>query len=352
MSDVERATVRLDLRVGERDAGLRVDVVIAQALPAVSRRVAWAWIRAGRAVVDGTPRTRNGRLRAGQLVSLDVAEPEGASAGEGAAARVVVRYEDDDLLVTDKPAGMVVHPAYRHAGDTLFDALLAHAASGGPPRYRAGLVHRLDKDTSGLVPVTKTAAARAAIQRRMDRGEVAKAYLALVRGSPDEEGAIDLPLERDPHDRRRAIVTATGKPSRTRWRVRDRVHGFVLLEVRLETGRMHQIRAHLAAVGLPIAGDALHGGPPLPELARQFLHAHRLVFPHPTLRHPIDVVSPLPPDLDAVLGRLRAGRALAPLGKPSPMSHQGFAGDFVRSGAGAALAPGPLGRTRVVGRRL
>lgn len=297
--------MRVEVRVAECGAGMRLDAVISQAFPPVSRRVARAWILAGRATVDGSPQRRNARLSPGQLVCLEVPDAGGAPA-RWSGPQPGVRFEDDHLLIADKPAGMVVHPAYRHQGDTLFDALLARAAGpDGVARYRPGLVHRLDKDTSGLVLVTKTATARSAVQRLLDRGDVAKEYVALVRGSLDDEGAVALPLGRDPEDRTRALVAPGGRPARTRWRVRERLGPYSVVELRLETGRMHQIRAHLAAVGLPIVGDALYGGAALGSLSRQFLHARRLAFPHPVLRHPVEVVSPLPTDLATVLDRCR-----------------------------------------------
>lgn len=219
-------------------------------------------------------------------------------------------YEDADLLVVDKPAGLTVHPAPGHARHTLVNALLAHCSdlSGVGGVLRPGIVHRLDKDTSGLLFVAKNDRAHAGLSRQLKERSVEKAYLALVRGRLEQaEGVIEGAIGRDPRNRRRMAVVEGGRPARTAYRVREYLDGMTLVEVMPSTGRTHQIRVHFAAAGHPIVGDALYGKPS-DLIGRQFLHAYRLAFRHPADGRAIELESPLPADLEQALRRAREGR--------------------------------------------
>ena len=221
-------------------------------------------------------------MAAGEAIAVEQAE-EASSEPESVDFEVV--YEDDHLLVVDKPAGLVTHPAPGHSETTLAEALRGRAAGGEDPE-RAGIVHRLDRDTSGLLVVAKSEEAHAELVRMLRRREIERGYIALVTGHPDAaSGTIDAPLGRD--RARRDVVstrTARGRPAVTHFEVRERLPRTTLLDLRLETGRTHQIRAHLAAIGHPVCGDARYGGAAAGRrlgLHRQFLHAARLMFRHP-----------------------------------------------------------------------
>jgi 23S rRNA pseudouridine1911/1915/1917 synthase len=216
-------------------------------------------------------------------------------------------YEDGQLLVVDKPAGLVTHPAPAHRGPTLAGSLAGRAAGGADPE-RAGIVHRLDRDTSGLMVVAKTPEAHAALQAELRARRVRREYLALVTGHPDaESGTIDAPIGRD-RTRRTVVSTRSdrARPAVTHFEVIERLPRTTLLRVRLETGRTHQIRAHFAAIGHPLCGDPTYGGEVRYGLERQFLHAHRLAFVHPVSGERLELSSPLPPDLEAALEAARA----------------------------------------------
>jgi 23S rRNA pseudouridine1911/1915/1917 synthase len=270
------------LTVGEEHAGERLDSFLTGAAVAPSRAAAQRLIDSGVVTVDGMARRRSWRLSAGEVV--EARPPEDAAETVGSVPFEVV-YEDEHLLVVDKPAGVVTHPAPGHRGPTLAQALADRAAGGLDPE-RAGIVHRLDRDTSGLMVVAKTESAYAALQRMIRRREVRRYYLALVSGHPDaEEGTIDAPIGRD-RARRTLVSTRSDRPRSavTRFRVLERYPRTSLLEVRLETGRTHQIRAHLAAIGHPVCGDPRYGGADCGRrlgLGRQFLHASKLMFRHP-----------------------------------------------------------------------
>src|SRR5215218_2839413 len=273
----EELTARAD------DAGLRLDTFLAARGAAPSRAAAQKLIEAGAVTVDGRTRPKNHRLAAGDSVA--VAPVEHTPAGGGDVSFEMV-FEDEHLLVVDKPAGVVIHPAPGHLGPTLAGALMGRAA-GGPDPERAGIVHRLDRDTSGLLVVAKTEEAHAALSAQLRRREVRRGYLALVVGHPDAlSGTIDAPLGRD-RARRATVSTRSDRPRAavTHFEVLERLPRTALLRVRLETGRTHQIRAHLAAIGHPVCGDPAYGGRDCGRrlaLARQFLHAETLMFRHPT----------------------------------------------------------------------
>ena len=277
------ATSRVELTVGAEAAGARLDAFVAANTGARSRAAAQRLVDAGLVTVDGQERAKSHRVAPGELVAVEQPETEARAAAEGVAFDVV--YEDADLMVVDKPAGVVVHPAPGHSGTTLAEALRGRAA-GGPDPERAGIVHRLDRDTSGLLVVAKTEAAHAELVAMLARREIQREYLALVSGHPDAaSGTIDAALGRD-RARRDVMSTRTdrGRSAVTHFTVRETLPRTALLDVRLETGRTHQIRAHLAAIGHPVCGDARYGGRACGRrlgLERQFLHARKLMFKHP-----------------------------------------------------------------------
>jgi 23S rRNA pseudouridine1911/1915/1917 synthase len=219
----------------------------------------------------------------------------------------MIVHEDDDLIVVDKPAGLVVHPAPSHRGQTLVD-LLGDRVGGGE-EGRPGIVHRLDKDTSGLLIVARNEGSHRALSAQIRSREVERVYLALVEGRMESRsGTIDAPIGRDPRRRTRmAVAGRAAREARTHFEVQEALPRHTLLEVRLETGRTHQIRSHLAAIGHPLAGDARYGGEPLGDLRRQFLHSHRLRFRHPVSGEEIRAESGLPTDLEEALGLARGG---------------------------------------------
>lgn len=254
-------------------------------------------------LVDGEPRPKSHRVTAGELVTWR--QQEAAPAAPEQLAHVEVVWGDEHLLVVDKPAGVVVHPGAGTAGGTLAEALGRHGAAGGPPE-RAGIVHRLDRDTSGLLVVSRSEEAHRRLQALVRRRRLEREYAALVRGRPRSwRGQIEAPIGRDRRDpTRRSLETDEPRPAVTHFSVEELLDLHALLAVRLETGRTHQIRVHLAAIDLPVVGDAVYGVPGL-GLRRQFLHARRLAFSHPFTDEPVDVTSPLPAELDAALAAAR-----------------------------------------------
>ena len=253
-----------------------------------------------------SPRARSCASRYRVLVALDLAPRRDR--------RSNVVYEDDDLLIIDKPAGLVVHPAPGHSDGTLVNALLAHGDGtswgGIAGVQRPGIVHRLDKDTSGLLMVAKQDAAQASLMAQLKARRIKKTYQALVHGEVSAgAGRIEAPIGRDPRHRTRMGVVSDGRPSVTGYRVRERFTGWTLLELDLVTGRTHQIRVHLDAIGHPVAGDRVYGtgtskrGPE--GLDRLFLHAWRLELTSPSDGHLIRATADLPPELESVLDRLR-----------------------------------------------
>ncbi len=292
------------LRVPEQAAGRRLDQFLA-GLPEIgSRAVAERLLSAGAVLVDGRPRAKSHKLGGGEELEFEPPAPQ-PSGLEPQAMDLVVPYEDEHLLVVDKPAGIVVHPAPGHARGTLVHGLLAHDVEGGEEPERPGIVHRLDRDTSGLLVVARSAEAHRRLQKLVQRRELAREYLALVVGRPrSRRGTIDAPVGRDRRDPlRHSLDTDTPREAITHFEVERLLPRHALLRVTLETGRTHQIRVHLAAIDLPVAGDPLYGRPGELRLTRQFLHAARLAFEHPFTGELVDVSSPLPPDLDDCLRR-------------------------------------------------
>jgi 23S rRNA pseudouridine1911/1915/1917 synthase len=293
------------VRVPPDAAGERLDRYLAS-LPEVGSRAAAARLLAGGAVaVDGEPRAKSHRLAGGEEIELGPLEqPEAPPPPE---LDLPIPYEDEHLLVVDKPAGLVVHPAPGNETGTLAQGLVAAGAEGGEEE-RPGIVHRLDRDTSGLLVVARSQEAYDRLQELIRRREVEREYLALVVGRPrSRSGTIDAPLGRDRHDRlRHSLDTDTPREAVTHFEVEELLPRRALLRVRLGTGRTHQIRVHLAAIELPVAGDPVYGVPGDLGLERQFLHAARLAFPHPFTGARVEVDSPLPAELAAALEAARS----------------------------------------------
>ena len=257
----------------------------------------------GAVLVDGEARPKSFRLAGGEEIELRLTAPSAVPL-QAEELELRIPYEDEHLLVVDKPAGLVVHPAPGHEGGTLVHALLDRGIAGGDPE-RPGIVHRLDRDTSGLLAVARSEQAHGLLQELVRDRRLERDYLALVRGRPrSRSGRIDAPIGRDRHDPfRRSIDTDGPREAVTHFDVEQLLPKHALLAVRLETGRTHQIRVHLAAIDLPVVGDAVYGVPDR-ELGRQFLHANRLSFPHPLTGEPVEAESPLPEELQAALERL------------------------------------------------
>jgi 23S rRNA pseudouridine1911/1915/1917 synthase len=295
------------LRVPSESAGERLDRFLATLPEIGSRAVAERLVGDGGVRVDGRARPKSYRLEGGE--ELEFEPPAPAKSGlEPETMALDVRYEDEHLLVVDKPAGVVVHPAPGHATGTLVHGLLAHDVEGGEEPDRPGIVHRLDRDTSGLLVVARSPEAHRRLQELVRAREVTREYLALVAGRPRSwRGTIDAAIGRDRHDPlRHSLDTDTPRDAITHFEVEELFARHALLRVRLETGRTHQIRVHLAAIELPIAGDPVYGRTGELGLERQFLHAARLAFRHPFGGAELDISSELPPDLAAALATLRA----------------------------------------------
>ena len=292
--------MRAELDAGPDAAGERLDVFLGAHV--ASRSAAAALIEAGHVTVDGVARPKRHLLEGGERVVVDA--PDAEPVPDAPTAEFAVAYEDEHLMIVDKPAGVVVHPARGHRTGTLAQALAGRAAGGDDPE-RPGIVHRLDRETSGLLVVARTEEAHAALKAQMRERLITREYSALVEGRPSaRSGLIDAPLGRDRRVRTR-ISTDTEEPreARTRFVLERALPGSSLLRVTLETGRTHQIRAHLLAIGHPVCGDPDYGTPGRFGLPRQFLHAARLAFSHPVTGAEIDVASPLPEDLAAALAR-------------------------------------------------
>jgi 23S rRNA pseudouridine1911/1915/1917 synthase len=283
-------------------------------LPDLSRSYAAQLIEGGHVSVNGAPATKpSHKLKASDTISVEIPAPQPSDL-QAEAIPLTIVYEDADLLVIDKPAGMVVHPAPGHSGGTLVNALLAHVPDlelDMGDESRPGIVHRLDKDTSGLIVVAKRRPAHDALARQMASRAMLKEYIAVVYGHPNPAaGTIDAPIGRDPRDRQRMAVVQGGRPARTRYSVERDLGPYSLIKVRLETGRTHQIRVHMASIGHPILGDPLYGKRTLKDaaslgLTRQFLHAHKLGFTLPSSGEWREFVSELPEELQAVLESLK-----------------------------------------------
>ena len=287
-------------------AGERLDIFLAG--PLGSRARAQSAIAAGAVTVNGSPAAKSRQLEPGDLVEWDeVKEAPAIPEEDAGAVPFGIAWEDERLLVVDKPAGVATHPSAGHRSGTLSQGLAGRAAGGEDPE-RPGIVHRLDLGTSGLLVVARDDETHRALQEAISAREIRREYLALVAGRPrSRTGTVDAPIGRD--RRRRTVQSVdTDKPRAavTHFEVEEELAHATLLRVTLETGRTHQIRAHLAAIGLPVIGDPEYGIPGALGLERQFLHATRLAFTHPSGGE-VDVTSPLPGDLEAALARARAG---------------------------------------------
>ena len=290
-----------EIPVPEEASGVRLDRFLAE--PLGSRARAQQLIDAGRVRVDGRPRPKRHVVHGGERIEVFEADSAPA-AGEEPTPALAVPYEDEHLLIVDKPAGVVVHPARGHHTGTLAQVLAGRAAGGEDP-WRAGIVHRLDRDTSGLLVVAKSDAVHRALKALLAERRLRREYLALVDGHPSARaGTIDAPIGRHRGDRvLMSIDSNDPREARTHFTVERLLPATALLSVALETGRTHQIRVHLAAIGHPVCGDPLYGVAGRYGLSRQFLHAERLAFTHPVTGEPIDVRAPLPADLEAALAR-------------------------------------------------
>ena len=317
-------------RVGVPSEGTRLDLFVAAACSDLSRSRIQKLISEGAVRLDGSPAKRAHVVRAGEDVEVDVPEPR-ASAIEGEDIPLSILYEDAHLIAIDKPPGLVVHPSPGHRSGTLVNALLHHVRdlSGIGGVERPGIVHRLDRDTSGVLLVAKTDLAHASLSRQMKKRSLRKEYLALVAGlSRVRKGEVALSIGRDPRDRKKMrafknadLAPAGAREARTLYETEREWPdlGLTLLRCRLVTGRTHQIRVHLAAAGMPVVGDPVYGRPRydrvrdtelrrrLAEFPRQALHAERIGLRHPESNEELEIVAPVPADLATLLGEIDAG---------------------------------------------
>ena len=293
----------IELELPPDAGGERLDVLLAE--PLGSRSRAQRLIVAGQVLVDGATVRKNHRVSGGERVVVDETPEAAEQPRDGApVAAFGVAFEDEHLIVVDKPAGVVVHPARGHREGTLAQALLGRAA-GGDEAWRAGIVHRLDRNTSGLLVVAKSEPVHRALKGALAARAITREYLALVEGRPPaRSGTIEAPIGRD---RRQRMLMSTDsdspKDAITHFELERALPHATLLRVRLQTGRTHQIRVHMRAIGHPVCGDREYGHAGLYGLGRQFLHAARLAFAHPVTGAAVDVSSPLPADLQAALDR-------------------------------------------------
>ncbi|MDQ6618899.1 MAG: 23S rRNA pseudouridine(1911/1915/1917) synthase RluD [Pseudomonadota bacterium] len=285
-------------------AGSRFDQALARVLPQFSRSRLQTWIESGRVTVDGRSIDVRYKVKGGEDVVLRPAPDEHEQAYTAEAIALDIVHEDDTLLVIDKPAGLVVHPGSGNWQGTLLNALLHHAPHlAGVPR--AGIVHRLDKDTTGLLVVAKTLEAQTALVRALQAHTVRREYAAVAAGDIAQDGTVDAPIGRHPTRRTHMAVVANGKPARTHYRVLERFGVATSIACRLETGRTHQIRVHLASLSHPLIGDPVYGKAQAVEFPRQALHAARLDLTHPASGRLCSWRSPLPEDLAGLLDSLR-----------------------------------------------
>jgi 23S rRNA pseudouridine1911/1915/1917 synthase len=298
------ATLRF--AVADGDAGSRLDRALAARPEIGTRSIAERLLVDGAVTVDGAARQKSHRLEPGSVVVVEL--PEAAAGLAAEPVTIGIAYEDEHLVVVEKPAGMTMHPGAGASAGTLAGQLLTLGAAGGDDADRPGIVHRLDRDTSGLLVVARSQAVFDALQDAIRSRDVERRYLALVKGRPrSRSGRIDAPIGRDRRDpTRRSFDTEEPREAMTRFEVVETLPEHALLDVKLETGRTHQIRVHLAAIDLPVSGDVTYGVKGDLGLDRQFLHAHRLRFGHPVRGADIDVDSPLPDDLAVALERARA----------------------------------------------
>lgn len=292
--------------------GLRLDQALARLFPEHSRSRLQAWLKDGRIRLDGELAGSRQKVSGGERVELDVAQPPEIAAEQPEDIPLRVVFEDAHLLVIDKPAGLVVHPGSGNWSGTLLNALLHHAPQVAEVP-RAGIVHRLDKDTSGLLVVAKTLTAQTDLVRQLQARTVRRHYWALAQGRVQAGGMADAPIGRHPTQRTKMAVVGNGRPAVTHYKVVERFARATLLECRLETGRTHQIRVHMAHIGHPLVGDPVYAArrvadPAWAGFERQALHAFRLGLIHPATGEAMEWEIPMAEDLDALLQRLRAAQ--------------------------------------------
>ena len=298
---------RTSLTAASEDAGTRLDSFLAASLPELTRSAAARLIEAGQVLVNGRAPSKSCRLAGGEAVSVLLPDPEPIEARPQDIPLDVV-YEDADVIVVNKPAGLVVHPAPGHPDGTLVNALLYHCGnslSGVGGALRPGIVHRIDRDTSGLIIAAKNDAAHQALSAQLQDHSLARTYEAVaVGGLREDSGTVDAPIGRHPVDRKKmAIDRKNGREAVTHWTVLARYPGYTHVECRLETGRTHQIRVHMAHLGCPLAGDWLYGVEDRALIGRPALHAHSLVLTHPAGGRELAVTAPLPEDMKTLLER-------------------------------------------------
>lgn len=309
-------SIHLSVSIPESLRGRRLDQALAELVPEYSRSRLQQWIRGGQVTLDNRiPKTRE-IVQGGEQVQID-AELAAESACQPQAIPLAIVYEDDDLLVINKPPGLVVHPAAGNPDSTLQNALLHHdPALAALPR--AGIVHRLDKDTSGLMMVARNLTAHSRLVAALQARDVHREYLALVNTVLTAGGEVEAPIGRHPVDRKRMAVVAGGKPALTHYRVVERYRAHTLVRLRLDTGRTHQIRVHMAHIHCPVVGDPVYGGrlrlprgagealkTALQNFRRQALHAQRLALQHPGSGEAVSWEAPVPPDMEELIGILR-----------------------------------------------
>ncbi len=300
-------------------AGQRLDAALAAMLPDYSRSRLSNWIKDGQVAVDGKPASPKDKLWGGENITVEIQPNPEEVAFQGEDIPLDVIYEDDAVLVINKPADLVVHPGSGNWSGTLLNGLLyAYPELKSVPR--AGIVHRLDKDTSGLMVIARTLAAQNQLVQQLQARTVKRHYFAIVQGEVKRNGTVDAPIGRHPKDRIKMAVVGTGKPAVTHYRVLEHLSGHTLVECRLETGRTHQIRVHMAHIGHPLAADPVYGGRPklqapeiqlaLDDFARQALHAKKLSLVHPSSGKTMTWKSSLPEDFENLLAALRAAAGL------------------------------------------
>ena len=297
------------LQAGSEDAGSRLDAWLAGQLPDVTRSAAARLCEEGRVTLAGKPLAKNYRLTGGETVAVTLPDPAPVDVAPQDIPLDVV-YEDGDVIVVNKPKGLVVHPAPGHPDGTLVNALLHHCGdslSGIGGELRPGIVHRIDRDTSGLIIAAKNDFAHQKLASQLQDHTLARIYRCIVAGNLREDsGTVDAPIGRHPVDRKKmAVDRKNGRPAVTHWSVLGRYPGYTHLECRLETGRTHQIRVHMASIGHPLLGDTVYGAKkPWPGLAGQCLHARKLRFLHPSTGAPVELECPLPDWFERVLKQI------------------------------------------------
>ena len=302
----------LTLRPTESDAGKRVDAWLSAQAEDLTRSAAQRLLEEGRVTLGGRPLAKNYKLTGGETLAVSLPDPEPIDAAPQDIPLDVV-YEDADVIVVNKPKGLVVHPAPGHPDGTLVNALLYHCGgslSGVGGALRPGIVHRIDRDTSGLIIAAKNDFAHQALAAQLQDHSLARTYECVALGGFQEElGTVNAPIGRHPVERKKMAVVPSGRPAVTHWAVLERFSGYTRLRCRLETGRTHQIRVHLAYLGHPILGDTVYGPKkPVPGLQGQCLHAVGLRFLHPRTGETVELRCPLPEEFQAVLRRLAIRR--------------------------------------------